>query len=186
LQHGFDNSEENVMTRLMALPPVFATEPSAGLWANPIEGLIVSVATIIMAIGVAIVIWGAYSSVLRLITLETASARLRLPSTDTAPVRLLFASYLLHGLDFLIAGGVIKTLAVSDWHQAAVLGGIALVRVLLGLGVKWEAGSAPVEASPPTAAQNGALPGNHLPEPSTLGGKKLTEDLTARAGHAAQ
>jgi hypothetical protein len=98
----------------------------------------------------------------------------------------LFATYLLHGLDFLIAGGVIKTLAVSDWHQAAVLGGIALVRVLLGVGVKWDAGSAPVEVSPPTAAQNGALPGNHLPEPSTLGGKKLTEDLTATAGHAAQ
>jgi uncharacterized membrane protein len=153
--------------------------------------LIVSVATIIMAIGVVIVIWGAYSSVLRLITLETANARLRLPSTDTAPVRLLFAAYLLHGLDFLIAGGVIKTLAVSDWQQAAVLGGIVLVRLLLGAGVKLEAGSASVEMSPPllespAAAKNGASPGKHLPEPSSLGAKNLAEDLTPAPGQAGQ
>jgi uncharacterized membrane protein len=152
--------------------------------------LIVSVATIIMAVGVVIVIWGAYSSVLRLITLETATARLRLPSTDTAPARLLFAAYLLPGLDFLIAGGVIKSLAVSDWQQAAVLGGIVLVRLLLGAGVKWEAGSASVKMSPPlpespAAPKNGDSPSMQLPAPSTLDAK-LTEDLTPVASHAAQ
>ena len=177
-------------SRLIALAPCVATEPNTGLWANPLDGLIVSVATIIMAIGVVIVIWGAYSSVLRLITLETATARLRLPSTDTAPVRHLFAAYLLHGLDFLIAGDVIKTLAVSDWQQAAVLGGIVLVRLLLGAGVKWEAGSASVEMAPPllespAAAKNGASPGMQLPAPPTLDAMR-TEDLTPMARHAAQ
>jgi uncharacterized membrane protein len=186
-------------SRLIAFAPVVATEPNAGVWANPVDGLIVSVATIIMAVGVAIVIWGAYCSVIRLIAVETATARLRSPNTDTAPVRLSFAAYLLPGLDFLIAGSVIKTLAVSDWHQAAVLGSIVLVRVLLGVGMKWEAGPASAEksslfletslaaaaeavAATAAAVKNGALPGKHLPEPPAPGAEQLTKDPASVAG----
>jgi uncharacterized membrane protein len=177
-------------SRLIALPPLFAAEPNVGLWSNPIDGLIASVATMIMAIGVVIVIWGAYCSVIRLIALETATVRLRLPSTDTAPVRLLFTAYLLSGLDFLIAGAVIKTLAESDWQQLTVLGSIVLVRTLLGAGMKWQASPASVEMSPPllefpTAAHNGALAGKHSPEPATPEPEKSARDPSPVAGHAA-
>jgi uncharacterized membrane protein len=180
-----------MISGLIKSPPFFATQPDAGWWANPLDGLIVSLATIIMAIGVAIVIWGAYCSVLRLIALETATARSRLASTDTAPVRLLFAAYLLSGLDFLIAGGVIKTLAVSDWRQAAVLGGIVLVRLLLGVGVKWEAGSPSVPMSPPlpespTAARNGVAPGKQMPEPAMPDARNLIDDPAPVAAHVAR
>ena len=40
-------------------------------WANPVTGLIVSLSVIISGIGVAVIAWGAYSSVLRLISSET-------------------------------------------------------------------------------------------------------------------
>jgi uncharacterized membrane protein len=187
-----DTSKENFMiSRLIALAPFFATEPNAGLWANPIDGLIVSIAAILIAIGVVIVIWGAYCSVLRLIALEATTVRLRLPSTDTAPARLLFATYLLSGLDFLIAGGLIRTLAGSDWYQLSVLGGIVGVRTLLGLGLKWQAIPSSIEMPPAslqssTAGKNGASACRHVPAPSTPDAKKPSEDLTPVAAQAAQ
>ena len=176
--------------RLMALSPLFATGPNAGLWSNPMDGVIASVAAMIMAIGVVIVIWGAYCSVIRLIALETATVRLRLPSTDTAPVRLLFTAYLISGLDFLIAGAVIQTLAESDWQQLSVLGSIVLVRTLLGVGMKWQGSPASVEMTPtlpelPMATKNGALAGRHSPEASTPEAEKSAGDPSPGAGHAA-
>jgi uncharacterized membrane protein len=118
--------------------------------------MVVSVAFIIMGIGVGIIVRGAYCSVLRLIALESAAPRGREPQADLAFVRLLFALYLLPGLDFLVAGGVIKALVVLDWRQAAVLGGVVLTRILLGAAVKWETGSASGVAS-------GALPDSSEP-----------------------
>jgi uncharacterized membrane protein len=187
-----DLSKEKIMTsQLIALAPIFATEPGPGIWANPVDGLIVSVAAILTAIGVGIIIWGAYCAVLRLIALEATTARLRLPSTDTAPVRLLFAAYLLAGLDFLIAGGVIRTLAGSDWQQLSALGGIVLVRILLGVGMKWQAPSAsldmpPALLGPPAAVRNGAPACQHVPAPSTADAKEPTGEPTPVAGQAAQ
>ena len=177
-------------SRSIALAPFFATEPNAGLWANPIDGLIVSVATILMAIGVAIVLWGAYCSVLRLIALEATTIRSRLPSTDTAPARVLFAAYLLSGLDFLIAGDSIRTLAGSDWHQLSVLGAIVGVRALLSLGMKWQALPSSIETPPPLpsllAAKNGASACKHVPAPSTADAKDSTEDHDPVAPQVAQ
>jgi uncharacterized membrane protein len=164
---------------LHAFTPLLAKAPNAELWSNPVDGLLVSVALIISAVGVAVILWGAYCSVLRLIALETAAARGQLPKTDAAAGRLLFATYLLPGLDFLIAGGVIKTLAVSDWQQAAVLGGIVMVRTLLGLGMKWEAASACVEESP--AAGEGVAAPADSPEATN----KRADTIDVKAAPAA-
>jgi uncharacterized membrane protein len=175
----------------MALAPVFATESGPGIWANPVDGFLVSVAAILTAIGVGVVIWGAYCAVLRLIALESTAARLRLPNTDTAPVRLLFAAYLVSGLDFLIAGGVIRALVGSDWQQLSVLGSIALLRVLLGMGMRWQGlsgsvGMPPTLLEPPAAARNGASACQHVPAPSAPDARKPAEDPTPVAGQAAQ
>jgi hypothetical protein len=41
-------------------------------------------------------------------------------------------------VEFLIAGCLIKTLAVPDWQQATVLASLVVARTLLGLSAKWE------------------------------------------------
>jgi uncharacterized membrane protein len=142
---------------------VFADFPSAAgqaeLWANPVTGLTVSLSLIISGIGVAVIAWGAYSSVLRLISSETAAARAQLPRADAVMGRLVFATYLLPGLDFLTAGSVVKTLAAPDWQQAAVLASLVFARTLVALGLRW--GVAPVAALaalPPVTEQLAAPP----------------------------
>jgi uncharacterized membrane protein len=160
--------------------PLFAADANPGLWANPIDGLVVSVAMILMAIGVAIIVWGAYGSVLRFIALETAAARGRAATPDLTPVRLLFAVYLLPGLDFLIAGGVIKTLAVSDWRQITVLGALVLIRALLGVSTRWEAGSTSAVASPALPDGIATKNGTHGPlREVACASKSLPEQATA-------
>jgi uncharacterized membrane protein len=140
-----------------AWAPLFASDPNPGFWAGPVDGLVVSISLIIRAVGVAIIVWGAYCGVLRMIALETAAVRQRSPSTDVAAARLQFSTYLLAGLDFLIAGGVIRTLGVWEWPQAAALGGVVLVRATLGLVVKWEGSSLSTPTAPECsdASRNG-------------------------------
>jgi uncharacterized membrane protein len=121
-----------------AFSPPLAVQPNAEGWTNPLNGLILSVAFIVSALGIAVIIWGAYCSVLRLVASESAVARGQAPKSDTLSVRLLFASYLLPGLDFMLAGSVIKTAAAADWQQVTVVGGIVLVRTLFSLSTSWE------------------------------------------------
>jgi uncharacterized membrane protein len=128
-------------------------------WANPVTGLIVSLSVIISGIGVAVIAWGAYSSVLRLISSETAAARGQLPRADAAMGRLVFATYLLPGLDFLTAGSVIKTLAAPDWQQAVVLASLVFARTLVALGLRWGVTPlAALAAQPPVTEQLAAAP----------------------------
>lgn len=115
--------------------PVFADQ--LDVWSNPIAGLIVPLSLIISGIGVAVIAWGAYSAVLRLIASETAAARGQVPKTEAVTDRFVFATYLISGLDFLTAGSVIKTVVVPDWQQAGVLASLVFARTLVGLGLRW-------------------------------------------------
>jgi uncharacterized membrane protein len=133
---------------------VFADQPAPEVWARPLTGLMVALSLIISAVGVAIVVWGAYCSVLRLIQTETAAALGQAAKPDVAAGRLLFATYLLPALDFMIAGSVIRTAAGLDWQQAAVLASLVLARTLLGLSVKGEAASAGALEKAPEAVRS--------------------------------
>ena len=129
------------------------------LWANPVTGLTVSLSLIISGIGVAVIAWGAYSSVLRLIESETAAARGQLPRADAVMGRLVFATYLLPGLDFLTAGSVVKTLAAPDWQQAVLLASLVFARTLVALGLRWGVTPlATLAALPPDTEQLAAPP----------------------------
>jgi uncharacterized membrane protein len=128
-------------------------------WANPVTGLITSLSLIISGIGVAVIAWGAYSSVLRLIESETAAARTQLPRADAVMGRLVFATYLLPGLDFLTAGSVVKTLAAPDWQLAAMLASLVFARTLVALGLRWSVTPvAALAAVPPVIEQLAAPP----------------------------
>ncbi len=157
---------------------LLAQQTSPDSWTTPINGLIVSLALIISAIGVALIVWGAYSSVLRLIAAETGAVRGQGPRAE-APGAMPFAAYLVPGLDFMIAGTVIKTLAVSDWQQAALLTGLVLVRTLLGLSMKWEAAAVGTLATSPSVRE-------HLTPPPRFseGGRRTADDPVPADNHA--
>jgi uncharacterized membrane protein len=177
--------------RLLAFSPLLADQD---LWTESVNGLIGSLSLVVSAVGVAVIVWGAYSAAVRLIASETAAARGQSPKAGGPAARLLFLSYLLPGLEFMIAGGVIKTLAVPDWQHAAVLAGLVLARALLGLSVRWETPAdvdvaVRAEAGSPLALltrgpQNAAAPAGGVAAASEGGAKKAAEDLAPAGADA--
>jgi uncharacterized membrane protein len=143
--------------------PLFASQMPPEFVSNSVNALLVCLSLFISLIGVAVIVWGAYVSVVRLIAGETAAARGQLAKADPSSARLVFTSYLLPGLEFLIAGLVIKMSVVPDWQQVVVLAGVVMLRTLLGLSWKWEAPAviSPRQEAPVTGRL--ALPANLPP-----------------------
>jgi uncharacterized membrane protein len=99
--------------------------------------LVAGLGLVVGLVGVAVIVWGAYVSAVRLIAAEAAAARGQPARPEAAGGRLL-ASYLLPGLDFILAGLLIKVAVVPDWQQAVGLASVVVVRTLLGMSWKWE------------------------------------------------
>jgi hypothetical protein len=137
------------------------------LFADPMElgaglaGLIVALSQVVSGIGLAIIAWGTYSSVLRLIATETAALRGHLPKADALAGRVVFATYLLPALDFMVAGGLIKAFAVPDWQLAALLASLVFARSMIGISLRW--GITPALDLPalPRVAEQIAAPVSH-------------------------
>jgi uncharacterized membrane protein len=140
-----------------------------------LAGLIVSLSQVVSGIGLAIIAWGAYCSVLRLIGTETAAARGQLPHADALCGRAVFASYLLPALDFMTAGVLIKTFAMPDWQQAALLASLVIARTLIGFSLRWGITPAPGLTALPLMNEQRATP---VPPPQ---GATATTDGVALA-----
>jgi uncharacterized membrane protein len=156
---------------------LFLLAQQADLGATSLTGLIVSLSHVVSGVGLVIIAWGTYSSVLRLIGTETAAARGQLPQAEALRGRAVFASYLLPALDFMVAGILIKTFAVPDWQQTALLASLVFARTLIGLSLRW--GIAPalgVTAERPLAEQFAA------PFPPPPQGPAVTPEGVALAG----
>jgi uncharacterized membrane protein len=136
------HEDDPVATGFQVCVPLLAVDlVPTDFWTSVGQGVISPLAMIVSAAGIVVIIWGAYNSLVRLIAAETAAIRgpAAKPGTPPAPPpRMLFISYLLPGLEFMIAGSVIKTLVVPDWQQVVTVAGIVLVRTLLGLSLRWE------------------------------------------------
>jgi uncharacterized membrane protein len=120
---------------------VLAEQSPTDFWTSTGQGVISALALIVSAVGVVLIVWGAYHAVVRLIAAEMVAGREPMSKRDPPLGRFLFGAYLLAGLEFLIAGGVIRTLARPDWQHAVTLAALVLVRTLLGLSLKSEANS---------------------------------------------
>jgi uncharacterized membrane protein len=132
----------------------FLFAQQAELGASSLTGLIVSLSMVVSGIGLVIIAWGTYSSLPRLIATETAAARGQLPQADALAGRSVFACYLIPALDFMAAGSLIKTFAVPDWQQAALLASLVFARTLIGLNLRWGITPAPgLTALPPVTEQ---------------------------------
>ena len=55
-----------------------------------------------------------------------------------APVRPAFSHYLSLGLEFMIGASMIKTILSPDLQQVGIVGGMVLIRAMVGLYPRWE------------------------------------------------
>ncbi len=59
-------------------------------------------------------------------------------SRDGREMRLTFARYLVFGLEFKLAGEILRTVVVRTINEVILLGAIILLRAVLNLVVHWE------------------------------------------------
>lgn len=57
---------------------------------------------------------------------------------DGREVRLTFARFLIFGLEFKLAGEILRTVVVRTFEEILILGSIILLRAMLNLIVHWE------------------------------------------------
>lgn len=86
---------------------------------------------VIALAGVAILAWGILLSVIRLVYREFSRLRHRHIWQERERIRHQLGSYLLLGLEFLIAADVIMTIVDPTLVEVAILGGIVLIRTVI-------------------------------------------------------
>ncbi|MBN2542017.1 DUF1622 domain-containing protein [bacterium] len=82
-------------------------------------------------IGVAIILWGAILTFFRFIRLEYCSLKGKRMCTPRESLRHRFGSYLLFGLEFLIAADIVHTITKPTLKDIAVLGSIVAIRTVI-------------------------------------------------------
>ena len=87
--------------------------------------------TVIGIIGVAIIVWGVILITSRIVTLEIKRLRRKSIYRERETLRHQLGSYLLLGLEFLIAADIIGTITHPTLNDMAVLGSIVLIRTVI-------------------------------------------------------
>jgi len=90
-----------------------------------------TVARVVAYIGAAIIVWGALLGVVGFIRVEFARLRGRSDPAASGTVRVRFGSYLLLGLEFLIAADIMQTVFKPTLTDVAILGGIVIIRTVI-------------------------------------------------------
>lgn len=89
------------------------------------------ISTIIGIVAVIIITWGAILVLLDLLRLEISRFKGKKPYYKRAVLRHLFGSYLLLGLEFLIAADIILTITRPTLEEIAILGSIVVIRTII-------------------------------------------------------
>ena len=87
--------------------------------------------TIIGTVGVVIIVWGIILITFRLFLLEIRRFKQKSIYPERETLRHQLGSYLLLGLEFLIAADIIRTIAHPTLNDMAVLGSIVLIRTVI-------------------------------------------------------
>jgi hypothetical protein len=118
-------------------------------------GLLSLLAVLLNLLGITALLGGAYAALVRLLSSQAApTAEARRPPLGPGPV---FLPYLLSGLEFLIAGCLVRLVAAADWQLASVLASLVVARTLLGLCSIWVPAAALASQQPmlpPTRSAN--------------------------------
>ncbi|MDA3813187.1 MAG: DUF1622 domain-containing protein [Candidatus Cloacimonetes bacterium] len=89
------------------------------------------VSTVIGVIGVLIIIWGVILITIRLLMLEVKRLKQKSIFPERETLRHQLGSYLLLGLEFMIAADIIGTFTHPTLIDMAVLGSIVLIRTVI-------------------------------------------------------
>lgn len=89
----------------------------------------------ISALTVAVLVWGVLYGAARFIATEAARLRGQDCETPRRALRKQVGFYLLFALELLIAADVIETMAEPTLEHLAILGGVAALRIVIGLAL---------------------------------------------------
>ncbi len=90
----------------------------------------------------AIIIWGVLLGGIELVQYEFSRLSSRPTRLSLNQIRHIVASYLLLGLEFLIAADIIGTIAEPTLEELALLGGLVLIRTVISFFLGREIGEA--------------------------------------------
>lgn len=90
-------------------------------------------ATIISVISLLIVTYGALVAIISFIINELKRITRTYTPTNIRKLRAVFGTYLLLGLEFLIASDILKTVLEPTMNELIILGGIVVVRTILSV-----------------------------------------------------
>ena len=90
-----------------------------------------TVGMVVAYIGAAIIVWGALLGAVGFCRAEFARLRGKADIAVNETVRVRFGSYLLLGLEFLIAADIIETVVRPTLTDVAILGGIVIIRTVI-------------------------------------------------------
>jgi uncharacterized membrane protein len=93
--------------------------------------IVVYIYTGIGITGMAIIVWGVVLTVGRVLRLEYSQIKGRVICREREALRHQLGSYLLLGLEFLIAADIIRTVTDPTLEEMAILGGIVAIRTVL-------------------------------------------------------
>jgi len=82
-------------------------------------------------IGIAVIVWGVFRTLVRAVRLELTVCRLGHTCYEREGLRREFGSYLLLALEFLIAADIVRTISHPTLVDVAVLGGIVAIRTVI-------------------------------------------------------
>ena len=83
-------------------------------------------------VGVSVIIWGTLLSMISLVRLEAIQIRGKTKCHKREMVRHHFGSYILLGLEFLIAADIVNTIIKKpSLREVAILGSIVVIRTIL-------------------------------------------------------
>ncbi|WP_106828017.1 DUF1622 domain-containing protein [Parabacteroides pacaensis] len=90
-------------------------------------------ATIISVTSLLVVTYGAFIGILSFLKNEIARFTGNYSPTNIRKLRVTFGTYLLLGLEFLIASDILKTVLEPTLNELAILGGIVILRTILSI-----------------------------------------------------
>lgn len=91
-------------------------------------------------IGIAVIVWGVILMFFRLLRLEITRMRKRSIFREREALRHQLGSYLLLGLEFLIAADIIGTVTHPTFEGLGLLGGIVVIRTVISYFLDKEIG----------------------------------------------